>query len=116
VRKEFLDLPTPPDLNGLPLSTAVPDQLPPLTGYAFDGYPTTADRPIGLRPITSFMGLTKGPPPVTVLTNLSNLEGMWQTRRHVWGQTRLSPKRREPFAPPQSRHASCVPFLTTRKN
>ena len=38
VRKEFLDLPAPPDLADLPLSTAVPDPLPPLTGYAFDGY------------------------------------------------------------------------------
>ena len=38
VRKEFLDLPAPPDLASLPLSTAVPDPLPPLTGYTFDGY------------------------------------------------------------------------------
>jgi galactarate dehydratase len=38
VRKEFLDLPAPPDLADLPLSTAVPDPLPPLTGYTFDGY------------------------------------------------------------------------------
>jgi len=38
VRKEFLDLPAPPDLANLPLSTAVPDPLPPLTGYTFDGY------------------------------------------------------------------------------
>jgi galactarate dehydratase len=38
VRKEFLDLPAPPDLADLPLSTAVPDPLPPLTGYKFNGY------------------------------------------------------------------------------
>ena len=38
VRKEFLDLPAPPQLDRLPLSTAVPDPLPPLTGFTFEGY------------------------------------------------------------------------------
>jgi len=38
VRKEFLDLPAPPPLDDLPLSTAVPEPLPPLTGFTFEGY------------------------------------------------------------------------------
>jgi galactarate dehydratase len=38
VRKEFLDLPAPPALDDLPLATAVPDPLPPLTGYTFEGF------------------------------------------------------------------------------
>jgi galactarate dehydratase len=38
VRKEFLDLPAAPPLDDLPLSTAVPDPLPPLAGYTFAGY------------------------------------------------------------------------------
>jgi len=38
VRKEWLDLPAPPRLDRLPLSTAVPEPLPPLTGFTFEGY------------------------------------------------------------------------------
>ncbi len=38
VRKELLDLPAPPQLDDLPLSTAVPDPLPALTGFTFEGY------------------------------------------------------------------------------
>src|SRR5580658_1934506 len=38
VRKELLDMPAPPRLDDLPLSTAVPEPLPPLTGYTFDGF------------------------------------------------------------------------------
>src|SRR5277367_278658 len=38
VRKELLDLPAPPQLDDLPLSTAVPDPLPPLTGCTFEGF------------------------------------------------------------------------------
>jgi len=38
VRKELLDLPAPPILDHLPLSTAVPDPLPPLPGFTFEGY------------------------------------------------------------------------------
>ncbi|HUB83280.1 MAG TPA: galactarate dehydratase [Bryobacteraceae bacterium] len=38
VRKEFLDLPAAPPLDDLPLATAVPDPLPPLEGYTFEGY------------------------------------------------------------------------------
>ena len=38
VRKELLDLPAPPSLDDLPLATAVPNPLPPLTGFTFEGY------------------------------------------------------------------------------
>jgi galactarate dehydratase len=38
VRGELLDLPAPPPLDHLPLATDVPDPLPPLTGYTFEGY------------------------------------------------------------------------------
>jgi len=38
VRKEQLDMPAAPPLDELPLSTAVPDPLPPLTGYTFEGF------------------------------------------------------------------------------
>lgn len=38
VREELLDLPAPPPLDRLGLSTAVPAPLPPLGGYTFEGY------------------------------------------------------------------------------
>jgi galactarate dehydratase len=38
VREDLIDLPLPPLLDRLPLSTAVPPPLPPLAGYTFDGY------------------------------------------------------------------------------
>jgi galactarate dehydratase len=38
VRKEFLGLPEPPRLDDLPLSTSVPEPLPPLEGYTFEGF------------------------------------------------------------------------------
>ncbi len=38
VREEFLDLPAAPPLDRMPLATAVPVPLPPLTEYSFDGY------------------------------------------------------------------------------
>jgi galactarate dehydratase len=39
VREGDVLLPEPPDLDRLPLATAVPAPLPPLEGYTFDGYP-----------------------------------------------------------------------------
>jgi galactarate dehydratase len=50
VRKELLDLPAPPRLDDLPLATAVPDPLPPLTGFTFEGY-RNPDGSIGTRNI-----------------------------------------------------------------
>ena len=38
VREEFIDLPSPPPLDQLPLATAVPTPLPGLEGYTFQGY------------------------------------------------------------------------------
>jgi galactarate dehydratase len=38
VREEMIDMPAPPPLDSLPLATAVPPPLPPLTGYTFEGY------------------------------------------------------------------------------
>jgi galactarate dehydratase len=38
VREEFLNLPAAPALDQLPIATAVPTPLPPLSGYTFDGY------------------------------------------------------------------------------
>ncbi len=38
VHEGLMSLPAPPPLDRLPLSTAVPDPLPPLQGYSFDGF------------------------------------------------------------------------------
>ncbi len=38
VHEEVMRLPPPPDLNRLPISTAVPEPLPPLDGYTFEGF------------------------------------------------------------------------------
>lgn len=38
VRKENLEMPAPPRLDELPLATAVPDPLPALDGFTFEGY------------------------------------------------------------------------------
>jgi galactarate dehydratase len=38
VREDSLDLPKAPPLDELPLATAVPAPLPPLTGYTFEGF------------------------------------------------------------------------------
>lgn len=50
VREEMLSLPTPPPLDNLPLATAIPERLPTLDGYTFDGYPNP-DRSYGTRNI-----------------------------------------------------------------
>jgi len=38
VREELLQLPQAPPLDELPLATATPAELPPLTGYTFEGF------------------------------------------------------------------------------
>ena len=38
IRPEMLDMPEPPSLDDLPLATAVPEPLPPLEGFTFEGY------------------------------------------------------------------------------
>jgi galactarate dehydratase len=47
-------MPEPPPLDQLPLSTAVPDPMPPLEGYTFEGY-RNADGSVGTRNI---LGIT----------------------------------------------------------
>ena len=46
VREEAVRLPSPPDLNRLPICTATPEPLPPLDGYTFDGF-VNADGSVG---------------------------------------------------------------------
>jgi galactarate dehydratase len=50
VREEHVRMPEPPALDHLPLATAVPDPLPALEGYTFQGYPN-ADGSVGTRNI-----------------------------------------------------------------
>jgi galactarate dehydratase len=50
VREDLIDMPLPPSLDQLPLSTAVPDPLPPLTGCTFEGY-RNPDGSVGTRNI-----------------------------------------------------------------
>ena len=38
VHEDGMRLPEPPELNCLPISTAVPEPLPPLSGYTFEGF------------------------------------------------------------------------------
>ncbi len=50
VAEDLVDLPAPPALDALSLATAVPAPLPPLEGYAFEGYPN-ADGTAGTKNI-----------------------------------------------------------------
>ena len=54
VREDCLDLPPAPPLEALPLATAVPDPLPRLEGYTFQGY-RNSDGPASTRNI---LGIT----------------------------------------------------------
>lgn len=54
VREDILDLPSAPPLDSLELATAVPAPLPPLEGYAFEGY-RNADGSVGTKNI---LGIT----------------------------------------------------------
>ena len=48
VREEMLDMPLAPPLDELPLATAVPEPLPRLEGYTFEGY-RNGDGSVGTR-------------------------------------------------------------------
>jgi galactarate dehydratase len=50
VHEGVMRLPDPPDLNCLPISTAVPEPLPPLEGYTFEGF-VNEDGSVGTRNI-----------------------------------------------------------------
>jgi galactarate dehydratase len=54
VRDDSVSLPAPPRLDALPIATAVPERLPPLDGYTFEGY-LNADGSVGTRNI---LGIT----------------------------------------------------------
>ena len=54
VRDELVRMPAAPDLSALPIATAVPEPLPPLEGYTFDGY-VNEDGSVGTRNI---LGIT----------------------------------------------------------
>ena len=48
IRPEMVDMPEPPGLDDLPLATAVPQALPRLEGYTFEGY-RNKDGSVGTR-------------------------------------------------------------------
>lgn len=48
VTERLVRLPAPPELHALPLATAVPDPLPPLEGYTFEGF-RNADGSVGTK-------------------------------------------------------------------
>ena len=50
VHEDLLEMPSAPDLDRLPLATAVPPPLPPLEGFTFEGY-RNADGGVGTRNI-----------------------------------------------------------------
>ncbi|MDZ4801934.1 MAG: galactarate dehydratase [Bryobacteraceae bacterium] len=54
LRHEFMELPTAPPLDQLPLATAIPRALPPLEGRTFEGY-RNADGSVGTR---NLLGIT----------------------------------------------------------
>ena len=54
VRDDLVRMPAPPRLDTLPMATAVPEALPPLDGYTFDGY-LNEDGSVGTRNI---LGIT----------------------------------------------------------
>jgi galactarate dehydratase len=50
VHEDLLEMPPPPELDRLPLATAVPEPLPPLEGFTFEGY-HNVDGSVGTRNI-----------------------------------------------------------------
>jgi galactarate dehydratase len=50
VREDYLELPSPPKLDEIPLATAVPALLPALEGFTFDGF-VNSDGSVGTRNI-----------------------------------------------------------------
>jgi galactarate dehydratase len=54
LKESLVKLPTPPELDELPIATKIPDRLPPLEGYTFEGY-RNADGSAGIKNI---LGIT----------------------------------------------------------
>src|SRR6266567_585767 len=54
VREDLLTLPAPPPLDALPMATATPAPLPPLTGHTFEGF-HNSDGSVGTKNI---LGIT----------------------------------------------------------
>lgn len=54
VKESVVELPTPPELDELPIATNIPAALPPLEGYTFEGY-RNADGTAGIKNI---LGIT----------------------------------------------------------
>ena len=54
IDESMVELPTAPPLNTLPLATKVPEPLPPLEGYTFEGY-RNADGSVGTK---NLLGIT----------------------------------------------------------
>jgi galactarate dehydratase len=54
MKESLVMLPTPPELDELPLATKIPDALPPLEGYTFQGY-RNSDGSAGIKNI---LGIT----------------------------------------------------------
>ncbi|MGM0853432.1 MAG: galactarate dehydratase [Bacillota bacterium] len=54
LKESLVKLPTPPDLDELPIATKISDRLPPLEGYTFEGY-RNADGSAGIKNI---LGIT----------------------------------------------------------
>lgn len=54
VKESFIQMPTPPELDALPLATKIPDPQPPLEGYTFLGY----RNPDGTAGIKNILGIT----------------------------------------------------------
>ncbi len=54
IDESLVELPTAPPLNTLPLATKVPEPLPPLEGYTFEGY-RNADGSVGTK---NLLGIT----------------------------------------------------------
>lgn len=48
IEESLVELPTAPPLESLPLATRVPEPLPPLEGYTFEGY-RNADGSVGTK-------------------------------------------------------------------
>ncbi len=71
IDESLVELPTAPPLNTLPLATKVPEPLPPLEGYTFEGY-RNADGSVGTK---NLLGITTSVHCVAGVVGLNHLYG-----------------------------------------